>query len=114
MVSEVIWSVDSNAFTSRAMVAVLLMVDFKKSNDNTFMSVFGSNERVVQSVDCCRMITSQFLRLYGDAESIRMMQGVEQRQQIEYHIAYCKRILTFGAKGFRNDQVKPKIENMFR
>lgn len=97
----------------RAMVAILLILDNKKSNKSQFNTVFGSNENKIKNVDCVRMITTQFLQYYGDDKSIEIMQGINNKNDIEYHIKYCKRIIKFGAKGFKNDQVKRSIENMF-
>ncbi len=59
------------------------------------------------------MITKEFLQYYGDDISIQNMQAINNKNDIIYHIKYCKRITKFGAKGFKNDQVKRSIENMF-
>eukprot|EP00484_Ammonia_sp_Unknown_P031093 CAMPEP_0197029166 /NCGR_PEP_ID=MMETSP1384-20130603/8664_1 /TAXON_ID=29189 /ORGANISM="Ammonia sp." /LENGTH=496 /DNA_ID=CAMNT_0042458277 /DNA_START=18 /DNA_END=1508 /DNA_ORIENTATION=+ len=104
--------VQHSLFILRAMVAVLLILDTKKSASNAFNSVFGGNENKVKTVECMRVMTTQFLQWYGDNDSIQMMQGVNDKHEIEYHIKYCKRIVKFGAKGFKSGNVKRSIENM--
>eukprot|EP01084_Bolivina_argentea_P304788 526474_1 len=97
----------------RAIVAILLILDNKKSKENQFNSIFGNNENKVRTVQCCKMITKEFLQYYGDDVSIQNMQAINNKNDIIYHIKYCKRFTKFGAKGFKNDQVKRSIENMF-
>ena len=97
----------------RAMIAILLILDNKKSEQSQFNTIFGNNENKVKSVECMRMLTTQFIQYYGDDKSIEIMQGIESKKDIEYHVNYCKRIIKFGSKGFKNDQVKRSIENMF-
>mmetsp|Transcript_47926 Transcript_47926/g.79487 ORF Transcript_47926/g.79487 Transcript_47926/m.79487 type:complete len:547 (-) Transcript_47926:81-1721(-) len=100
-------------FIVRAMVCILLIIDTKKSATNQQNSVFGNNENTVKAVQCSRMITTQFMQYYGDDASIAGMQGVSDKKDIVYHINYCKRIIKFGAQGFKNGCVKRNIENMF-
>ena len=96
----------------RAMVAILLILDKKKSSLNRHDTVFGNNENKVKCTQCVRMITSQFISYYSDNDSINKMQGINNKTDIEYHVKYCKRIIKFGAAGFKNDEVKRSIQNM--
>ena len=100
-------------FILRAMVAILMILDAKKSKKNQNDSVFGGNENIVKNVECVRMISSQFVQYYGDDASIDVMQGISGKKEIEYHIKYCQRIIKYGAKGFKNGQTKRSIQNMF-
>jgi len=97
----------------RAMVAILLILDHKKSKISQYDTVFGNNENKVKNVDCSKMITSHFLQYYGDDASISAMQQVHTKDDILYHVKYCKSIIKFGAKGFKNGMVKRSIQNMF-
>merc|ERR1712228_414877 len=100
-------------FILRAMVAILLILDTKKSKKSQYDSVFGGNENTVKAVECVRMINVQFMQSYGDDASIDAMLQINDKKDIEYHIKYCKRIIKFGAKGFKNGQIKRSIQNMF-